>query len=237
MEIDDRTELFKKLENYYTGNDNAYCKIIIYYKKHWLNSNYINYSELSESDYLNRTNNLLEYYHHLLNESCEVFHPKLSYLIHKYKQFLVTIYVKIKESLVKNNDTKNEKFSIINDIKKFFYEYNKKYKQKIDFFKIIQSEEEESQIINKICNYLLNLFYNIDVDEKDESEDLNNVNENDHELYNNENNDNKIIINEDVENKDEYEDISDEIDSDNIIISDEFEPKIKINYKNKKKKL
>lgn len=44
--------------------------------------------------------------YHLLNESVEVFHPKLSYLIHKYEQFLNTIYIKIKESLVINSEKK-----------------------------------------------------------------------------------------------------------------------------------
>lgn len=54
-----------------------------------------------------RTNNYLENFHHLLNKAIEVYHPKVSYLMHKYKKYLIMIYQKVKKSLVK--DTKIEK--------------------------------------------------------------------------------------------------------------------------------
>lgn len=99
-------------------------------------------------------------------------------------------------------------------------DYNKKYKDKLNFFKIIQSGEEEYRIINKICNYLLNLFYDI---EEDELEDVNNE-------------ENKDIFEFEEDEKlhsEENEENSEKLDSDNIIICDEFEPELKKNYKYK----
>ena len=58
--------------------------VIKYYKKNWLNNSYINYSELDNKEYINRTNNFIESFHHALNLSLQVYHPKLSYLVDKF---------------------------------------------------------------------------------------------------------------------------------------------------------
>ena len=109
INIDEREDFFKKLEDFYSIklNDNKCLKLIKYYRKNWINNSYINYTEISEEEYLFRTNNYLENFHHLLNATIEVYHPKVSYLIHKYKEYLIMLYQKVKESLVK--DTKIEK--------------------------------------------------------------------------------------------------------------------------------
>ena len=41
------------------------------------------------------------------NTTIEVYHPKVTYLIHKYKEYIIMIYQKVKEFLVK--DIKIEK--------------------------------------------------------------------------------------------------------------------------------
>ena len=113
INIDEREDFFKKLEDFYSIklNDNKYLKLIKYYRKNWITNSYINYTEISEEEYLFRTNNYLENFHHLLNASIEVYHPKVSYLIYKYKEYLIMIYQKVKESLVK--DTKIEKKNLV----------------------------------------------------------------------------------------------------------------------------
>lgn len=108
MEINDRTEIFQKLEEFYNSNE-KYKKLLKYYKKVWLNNSYLNYSELTEKEYLNRTNNYLEYFHHILNTNIEVFYPNLSYLIEKYKSLISSLYNKIKESIVKDIGEKKTK--------------------------------------------------------------------------------------------------------------------------------
>lgn len=56
-----------------------------------LDNEYINYSELSNDVFLNRTNNYLESFHCSLNQSIDAYHPKLSYLVYKYQLNLVLL--------------------------------------------------------------------------------------------------------------------------------------------------
>lgn len=79
--------------------------MVLYYKKNWLDNNYVNYYELSKEEYLNRTNNYLESFHGHLNDIFQCYHPKISYLISKYKKYVVNIYEKIKSNLLKNNNS------------------------------------------------------------------------------------------------------------------------------------
>ena len=138
--IDERTEIFTKLEEFYISND-KYKKLLKYYKKVWINNSYLNYAELTENEYLNRTNNYLEYFNHILNISIEVYHPKLSFLIEKYKMLILSLYNKIKESIIKDKGIKKEKFSIFNDIYEYLNNYNNKYLTKINIHTIIQGEK------------------------------------------------------------------------------------------------
>ena len=206
----EKLDLFKNLEDFFGKNEEKYNKLFKYYEKKWLNNDYLNYADLTELEYSNRTNNYLESFHHLLNQTLKVYHPKLSYLIEKYKKFLINTYNKIKESIVNINENKIEKFSIINDIYKFIDQYNEKYKTTINIHNIIQNEGgDESEIINKVCNYLLTLFY----DYEEEDEDLENENSK---------NDEDIII-ENNKNKDEIDinDYSDALEINNKDIDEE----------------
>lgn len=68
-------------------------------------------------------------------------------------------YEKFKSSFVNNQINSKDKFSILNDILTFFNNFNNKYKKKLDFNLILQSEKEKSEIINKVGDYLLDLFF------------------------------------------------------------------------------
>ena len=111
---DERIDIFKKIEEYYI--DEKYKKFINYYKRNWLNNSYINYTELSNDEYVLRTNNYIERFHGLMNQSLDAVHPKISFLISKYEIFLKNIYNKITTSLVNKANEKEEKFSVIKDI-------------------------------------------------------------------------------------------------------------------------
>ena len=129
--------------------------MVLYYRKNWLNNKYINNYDLREEKYLNRTNNYLESFHGHLNQILQCYHPKVSYLVSKYKIYLINLYEKIKSNLVNNNFCESkEKFSIIDDILKFVKNYNNKYKSNININIILQSNKDEKEIINKICNYV-----------------------------------------------------------------------------------
>ena len=69
----------------------------------------------------------LESFHHILNETLD-YHPKLSFLIEKYKIYLKNKFDKIKNSILVKTEKKEEKFSVVNDIFNFISNYNKKYK-------------------------------------------------------------------------------------------------------------
>ncbi len=155
LKVDDKVDVFEKIEELFTNKDNGYRKMVAYFRKNWLNNNYINYNEISEDGYINRTNNYLEWFHGYLNDTLQCFHPKILYLISKYKLYLINIYENININLV-NNDTKKtvEKFSIVADILKFIKNYNIKSKTKININIIFQSDENEKNIIKKIYNYI-----------------------------------------------------------------------------------
>ena len=65
----------------------------------------------------------------------------------------------------------NEKFNVVADILNFIKYYNNKYKTKININIILQSDENEKNIINKICNYILEFYF--DFDFGDDSNDQN----------------------------------------------------------------
>ena len=58
-----------------------------------------------------------------------IYNPKISFMISKYKDYLIKVYEKIKSSLVNKENKKIEKFSIVNDILNFISNYNIKYKK------------------------------------------------------------------------------------------------------------
>ena len=123
----------------------------------------------------------MENFHRLLNESIEVYHPKISYAIYKYKIYLTSIYSKIKDALIKKIPVKKEKFSIIEDITNFISNYNSKYKSNLDIYNIIQGDSDEINLINKVFDYMLNIFYGY---EKEDIENNLNINDNNNQKIN-----------------------------------------------------
>ena len=232
MSIDERDELFENIEKFYGEiSNNKYAKLIRYYKKNWKNNNYINYIDLTEKEYLNRTNNYLENFHHIMNQKIEVYHPKLSYLVSKYKEFILYIYSNMKDYLVINNQNKKvEKFTIINDIYTFLKKYNTKYKTNLNIHCIIQGVSGDFDLIYKVCDYLLEMFFNLDIEDNIDKKDK--VEESDEsDIENN-------IIPEYEEFTSELLKVSDDEDkedsSNDILVIDEFYPQ-KLDKKKKKR--
>ena len=77
----------------------------------------------------------------------DVFHPKISFLIEKYKSFIINIYIKIKESFINNSSKPKEVFSVINDIYKLLNNYNAKYQTELNNNKIIHLQTFATGII------------------------------------------------------------------------------------------
>ena len=187
-------------------NEN-YKKLLAYYEKNWINNKYINYVDLAQEEYLIWTNNYLERFQGLLNQSLETIHPKISYLIYKYGVYIKNIYIKITNSLINKIEEKDDKFSVINDILSFMNKYNDKYKTKITFNNILQSSEELVEIIEKANEYCQDITFD-------------NINFFDENSEQNDSIDNNIS-----EDNDKTELIDVEINSSNEIKFQEFFPK------------
>ena len=162
-----------------------------------------------------------------MNKSIEVFHPKLSYLVYKYKLFLLGVYEKLKDAFVMNIIPKKEKFSIIKDIYFFIDSYNQKYSKKIEVNQIIQGDEDDKNVINKITNYMLNLLYHLDISDQN-GNSLDQKNKDEIERNNNDDNEN-IIKNYYEEEKylkefEENTEVRDENEDDNSFNIDIFYP-------------
>ena len=160
-----------------------------------------------------------------MNKSIEVFHPKLSYLVYKYKLFLLGVYEKLKDAFVMNIIPKKEKFSIIKDIYFFIDSYNQKYSKKIEVNQIIQGDEDDKNVINKITNYMLNLLYHLDISDQN-GNSLDQKNKDEIERNNNDDNEN-IIKNYYEEEKylkefEENTEVKDENEDDNSFNVDIF---------------
>jgi hypothetical protein len=92
-------------------------------------------------------------------------------MINKYKEYLIKVYEKIKNSIVNNENVKTEKYSMVKDIINFISNYNNKYKENFDYKWIFQSDIEDLEIMNKMAGYLLDFYFDIIL--KDEETDLN----------------------------------------------------------------
>ena len=105
-----------------------------------------------------RTNNYIEIFHKQLNNSINGFHPKLSFLAEKLKEFTIKGYHVYIESIVNNKEEKYEKYSVINDILNFIMKYNKKYGSTLNANIIIKGEGETIADIDNLCKKLLELL-------------------------------------------------------------------------------
>lgn len=134
MKYDDKEILFNKVEEFYSLKSDNYKKMVSYYRRNWFNNNdCVDYYDLNNNKYKNRTNNNLENFHYILNNKLECFHPKISYIIEKYIEYLIEVYNKIKTSFIKKVEIKSENFNIINDILTFIKNINLNYKDKFKF--------------------------------------------------------------------------------------------------------
>ena len=160
-----------------------------------------------------------------MNKALDSYHPKISYLIEKYKEYLVSIYNNIKISLVNKIETKIEKFSIINYIINFITMMNKNYNDGLNLVNILQCGEESSEIINKVGQYLIDFYFDVDSDSDSDENGCEDDSQEDMKDLNFDENEENIDLNLD-ENKESE-----------MINFDEFYPIKKVNRTKQKKKL
>ena len=73
--------------------------LILYFIKNWFGADIINYGDLPDNFLKFRTNNTVEGFHSLLNNTIKNYRPKISYFLEKYKLFIKDNYDKYINSL------------------------------------------------------------------------------------------------------------------------------------------
>ena len=89
-------------------DNSKYIKLAKYFKRNWLNSNFIEFDSIDDEQIKNRTNNKIELFHRALNQTNEISHPKLSYFVEKLKMIITNKYREyiVSENKIKNNEYK-----------------------------------------------------------------------------------------------------------------------------------
>ena len=151
-------------------NNKGYLSFFKYFKKVWTQTNFVKFDKLNIDEFSKRTNNVCEWFHKKLNDTIDGYHQKIAYLVEKLKDFSIDSYNKYK---IEKSSFKNELISGINlsdDIFNFLKKYKKKYKSIPNFKNILQLKEEEENSINEILSSIMNLLYNLDLEEKNDDE-------------------------------------------------------------------
>ena len=168
---DKKDNYIKEIYEFSNSLDNAYKKFIKYFKKNWENSKFLEFDLLPNGDIFNRTNNLVESFHHKLNNSIEYNHPRLSILLDKLKIFSIDYYHKFVSKLFTENTEMNNASNVFNDIYNFLRSFLKKYNYNINIKLLLQDEGKTKNDLEKITIKILNLFYNVKINNEEENND------------------------------------------------------------------
>ena len=190
-----KEEYLNNMEKYIKTLENKekYISFFNYFKKNWAPINFLKFDGLAPDEYFKRTNNVCEWFHKSLNDSIEGYHPKISYLIEKLKIFSIKSYNKYKiEKIFFNKEIKHGN-NIADDILKFLKKFKKKYKKLPSFNNLLQLDEQEEKFKNDLIISIVDNLYNLDLDEKNESSQLNDI-DNEIEEWQNEKNENYIEL-------------------------------------------
>ena len=111
----------------------------------------------------------------------ECTHPKDSYLVDRYREYVKLLCNKIKNSLINKANEVKKKFSVIDDIINFITLYDKKYKVDINFNNILQCSDDLNKIIENLSNKSLELIFDDNPNFNDFKEHISMLNEEDND--------------------------------------------------------
>lgn len=139
-----------------------YTKFIKYYKKVWINSNYIRFDLSTEKDLLDRTNNICEGFNNTLSKYMEIYKPRIAYFIDKIKSITVKNFKDVVNSMVNDTGDNNLYNSLYNQIYNFLYNFHRKYKNNLFFNNILQLENDFKDEFNLISKKSFLMYYSSD---------------------------------------------------------------------------
>ena len=80
-----------RLPIFHILDNNKFFKWIKFFKRNWLNLNFIDFYIIGDEKIKNRTNNKIELFHRALNQTIES-HPKISFFVEKLKMIITNKY-------------------------------------------------------------------------------------------------------------------------------------------------
>jgi len=98
--IEERVEVFEEICSAFKKQDSKYKEMIDYFERNWLKSYYVESmapEEENNTSLISRTNNICEFYNHILNQKIGIVSPRLSILV----SHLIDEEMQIREYLTK----------------------------------------------------------------------------------------------------------------------------------------
>ena len=183
IKIAKKYDYIKNIEKYIINNNNidkSIATFINYFKKNWLNSNFLNFAELVEEEIENRTDNIVEGFNHYLNEVVDSYHPKLSFFVSKIKEIIIIYYNKYIIYQVKHSNISNIRYNIFNDIYNYTTKLCEKYDFNLNFNSLSQLTNDDKEELDKITSKILDdlfgiVFNDLEKEGLDEDSDLDNL--------------------------------------------------------------
>ena len=144
---------------------------------------FLNFDKINNNEIINRTNNIVESFHHRLNSTVEIPHPRISILIEKFKFISIDFYKNYVSKLFQGKKNRDFKQNVYRDIYNFLEKFLIKYDKNINIKLLTQDEGETKNLFETITNNILSELYNIkfseyeneqkDVEEGEEENDKN----------------------------------------------------------------
>ena len=225
-----KKKYIEDLYKYCSSIGNIYNKFIKYFKKNWESSFFLDFDILPNGDVFNWTNNVIESFHHKLNNAIEFNHPRISVLVEKLTNFSVEYYHKYVSKLFDEEEDRKNSANVFNDIYNFLKKFLLKYNKIININLLIQDEGETKESFENITKSVLNYLFSFDnsvleknklndnLEEKDYFQDLSadwwnsqvNKDSNNNKVNQKENDDNYgfNIVKEPVKKKRNYNDLN-----------------------------
>ena len=155
---ENKNKFINELNDYANKIDSKFIK---YFHKNWEYSDFLNCDQINKGEIINRTNNIIELFHHRLNSIIEYAHPRISILIEKLKFISIDYYKSYVSKFFKENNNIQSKQNIYMDIYNFLEKFMKKYNKNININILTQDEGETKNLFENICNKILSELYNI----------------------------------------------------------------------------
>ena len=145
---------------------NIFCIL----KKNWKNNNLLRFQSFSNEKYIFRTNNFLGAVSFIIIWINWNFHPKIPFYLDKIKNIVRDYYIDYIANITKISKKEIYQFDIRNDIVNFILNFQKHYKNKINFLELVQINMENSISLSKIVYNFLDIVFGIE--NTNETEDL-----------------------------------------------------------------